>query len=329
MNLQILQADPLNILDSTESVMKDTQFVKIDEDRVETLASKVVEKFGDGLNRNELGFGSTGDIENDIQLTFIENVVNFCFWPSKGQPKREVEWPTGNIVSGGWYGLVACFKRGLAENIPILNAEYLRQLTPEDARHFFRSENNIEIPLLQERINNLREAGTVLREKFDGKVANLIEVSDYDAIKITKVIVKNFSSFRDISILNGKEVIFLKRAQICPNDFAYALKGTAHEITSLDKLTAYADYKLPQLLRMFGIFKYEESLAEKIDALIEIPHDSREEIEIRAATIWGVELLRQKIKKMTAGEIDNTLWVLSQAIQAEEKPHHRTRTIYY
>ena len=107
------------------------------------------------------------------------------------------------------------------------------------------------------------------------------------------------------------------------------LKNNVNKITNLDMLTAYADYKLPQLLRMYGVINYEKSLAEKIDALIEIVHDSREEIEIRSATIWAIELLRQRINTLTAGEIDNTIWLLSQGIQNETKPYHHSRTIFY
>ena len=163
----------------------------------------------------------------------------------------------------------------------------------------------------------------------NGKVINLLKTSDFDAIKIVKSITENFPCFKDISILDNKEVIFLKRAQICVNDFAYVLKNNVNKITNLDMLTAYADYKLPQLLRMYGVINYEKSLAEKIDALIEIVHDSREEIEIRSATIWAIELLRQRINTLTAGEIDNTIWLLRQGIQNETKPYHHSRTIFY
>jgi hypothetical protein len=157
----------------------------------------------------------------------------------------------------------------------------------------------------------------------------VLKSSGYDSVSIVNAIVNNFPSFRDTSLFNGQEVKLLKRAQICPNDLAYALKRTGHEIANFDKLTAFADYKLPQVLRMYGIFEYEESLAERIDNLIEIPHDSAEEIEIRAATIWAIEFLRQRMGKLTAGEIDNTIWLIGQDIQYGSKPYHRTRTIFY
>jgi len=331
MKLEILKEDPLNILSTTKYVVENAQYISLDENKIDnTIADKILERFNRGLdNEYELGTNLTGKIEDNLQLTFIENAVNFCFWPTKGKPKWEVEWPVGEKPKGGWYGLVNCFKRAIAEGIPILDPNYLSNITTEEACKIFRGVNGTEIPLLEKRVANLREVGNILIEKFEGKVMKLLETSNYDSIKIVKNISKNFHCFRDISSLDGKEIIFLKRAQICPNDFSYVLKNTEHKITNLAKLTAYADYKLPQLLRMFEILNYNKSLAEKVDTFTEIPHDSREEIEIRAMTIWAVELLRQRIGKLTAGEIDNTIWVMSQEPQYKSKPYHRSRTIFY
>ncbi len=330
MELKILNDDPLGVLTSTKLIVENLRHLTLNENRLDELAKKIIERFKKGLDDEyELGIGSTGTIEEDLQLVFIEDVVNFCFWSGKNDQKWEIEYPMGNTISGGWYGLVGCFKRGIAEGIKICDAKFLSNLTIDEARNFFRGKGNAGIPLLDERVKNLREAGTVLLEHFEGKIINLIKFSNYDSVEIIKNILKYFPSFRDISYLNGKEVKFLKRVQICPNDFSYVLKNTQNKITNLDKLTAYADYKLPQVLRMCGIFNYSIILAGKVDSMTEILHDSGEEIEIRAATIWAVELLRQKIGNLSAGEIDNTMWIISQGIQNESKPYHRTRTIFY
>ena len=326
--LKIKIEDPLRILESTETVLKKSQFVSVDEENISKTANHILNRFQKGFSAQELDMGARDILENDLQLIFLEDAVNFCFWPDKGKPKWEVEWPP-NKISGGWYGLVSCFKRALAENVPILNAEYLSSLSIDDAKIFFLGINGVEIPLLKERVQNLREAGKILLEKFDGRFINVLEESQFDTIKLVKTLQENFPSFNDISFFDGKEVIFLKRAQICANDISYILKETPKKIIGLEKLTAFADYKLPQILREYGVLQYDDALACAIDALKEIPRGSREENEIRSATVWIVELLRQKIKIMTAREIDNTLWFMSQEIQQSSKPYHRTRTIYY
>jgi len=105
------------------------------------------------------------------------------------------------------------------------------------------------------------------------------------------------------------------------------------ELKNLDKLTAFADYKIPQILRNMGIIEYTKELAERIDNYELIEKGSEEEIEIRAATIWATELIKQELQKkdrfITASHVDSMLWNRSQTKTKGEKPYHRTLTIAY
>jgi len=330
MILKIITEDPFKILSSTKRVLERAQFVEIDSKRVKELAKPIKGKLEKGLGEEEYGLGATGNFEKDTQLILVEDSVNFCFWAEKGKDKWQVEWPKGNIVAGGWYGLLACFKRAKAENIHILDAKYLSEITIDDVKRFFRSSSNSEIPLINKRRENLVETGKVLLKKYDGEFVNAIEELGFDAVNIIKLVVENFPSFRDIAKYEGEDVFFLKRAQILANDISYLSKnGKKVNIKNLDKLSAFADYKIPQMLRNAGILVYSDELAEKVDNYVLIPKDSREEVEIRAATIWGIELIRQEIPKFKASEIDNALWLLSQDQTKVSKPYHRTYTIYY
>src|SRR5581483_11189983 len=108
------------------------------------------------------------------------------------------------------------------------------------------------------------------------------------------------------SLIDGQEIYFLKRAQICANDLSYLTQMPGGKrLTNLDKLTAFADYKIPQILREAGVIIYSEDLAELIDNYHEIPAGSKYETEIRAATVWGVELVKQRLNKYTAAQVDN------------------------
>ena len=105
------------------------------------------------------------------------------------------------------------------------------------------------------------------------------------------------------------------------------------KLTGRDELTAFADYKVPQILRKFGILEYSKNLAEKIDNKIEILRGSDEEIEIRANTIWAIELATRIIKKqfpqVNAFMVDRFFWFKGQQKSPDDKPYHRTRTIWY
>lgn len=329
MRFEIKREDPLNALNSTKPIVEDLNFLSIDESKIDLISQKVAERLKAGLETLEEAFGTTANYSDDVQLIFIEDVVNFCFWAEKDKPKWNIEWPTGQITDGGWYSLKKCFERALADKIPILNADYLNNLTLAEAQKFFKGVNGIEIPLLSKRLENLIEAGTILKEKYNGHFINALEESNYDAIKLVKAIYGNFSSFRDIVNSNDKDIYFLKRAQICANDLSYLSKGgRGRTIKNLDLLTAFSDYKLPQVFRTFGAFEYSKELSEMIDNYVLIPANSRQEIEIRSATIWGVELIRQRLKKYNSCEIDNAIWLISQD-QRALKPYHRTYTIFY
>jgi hypothetical protein len=100
----------------------------------------------------------------------------------------------------------------------------------------------------------------------------------------------------------------------------------------LNELTAFADYKLPQLLRNVGILRYAVPLAEKIDNQVPLAAGSEEEVEIRGNTVWAVELMGQELDalglRLPSYQIDWMLWYASQDSK-HMKPYHRTRTIYY
>jgi hypothetical protein len=332
MKPQLRIKDPLNVLSSTKKVVESGELVKINQDKIPNLAKKIKDKIEAGLEGSSEHFGTPDNgFNSNAQLIFIEDSVNFCFWAEKGLEKFTVEWPKGNIVKGGWYGLKACFTRALAENTPVLDAEYLSKISLKDIKHLFRSANNSEIPLIKERHKILQETGRILIQKYNGKFITLVEESKKDAPTLAKKIYENFPSFRDIQKLDGEEVYFLKRAQITASDISmlFSQSGKAG-LKNTDKLTAFADYKLPQMLRAFGVVTYATILAKKIDNYVLIPKGSRDEIEIRAATVWGIELIRQELKgKYPAAKIDFALWLLSQYQPKSIKPYHRTYTIFY
>ncbi len=322
--------DPFGVLSSTQGVVRKANHVKLDLSQIGIISNLIQKKLKKGLDESSYGLGLTGKYEEDVQLVFIQDVVNFCFWSEKNTEKWSVEWPEGNIISGGWYSLLAVFKRAQAENVPILDAKFLSNLTLREIKSFFRSANETEIPLIQNRLNNLIEAGGVLSKKFDGKFINLIEQAKFDAVYIVKLIYDNFPSFRDEAEYKGEKIYFLKKAQILTNDLSYITRNNKRlKIKNLDTLTAFADYKIPQMLRHFGVIKYSHDLSKKVNDYKIIPAFSSEELEIRSATIQGIDLIKRKLKKYTASQIDNALWLLSQDQTKVEKPYHRTYTIFY
>lgn len=320
-HLSEVTADPFNVRRSTAFVVNSATSVFINKENITPLSQILEENIQE---KKLLTSNQFGNVENSPQLVFIQDTINFCFWANRGEDKWQVEYPHGRIVDG-WDGLVACFDRAIDEDTPILDSNFLEQLTIKDTEHIFRSNNNTKIPLLEERAGFLRQAGTNLNIYYGGNAENLLKKANYDAVKIVKEIIDNFPTFADYSYFEGKEISFLKRAQICAYDLS--LLPTT-KIENINALTIFADYKLPQILRSFGVLRYKKNLATTVDTLTPLEKDSKEEIEIRSATIWTCELLAKQLQ-VAPPIVDNALWNLGHHTNRKMEPYHRVLTTNY
>jgi hypothetical protein len=262
-----------------------------------------------------------------LHFLLVIDSMSFSYW---GEPKWTLTYKSKELNGG--YGLIAAVGKAIENKIPILDAKYLSTISEPDLAKIL--EGNIQIPLLQERLKILREVGKVLVNKFDGDFSNMINEADGDSQMLLDMIIKNFPSFEDSATYKGKRIYFYKRAQLLVSDIFQAFNGQGYgKLKNIDQLTACADYKLPLVLRRLGIFEYSDYLADKVDNKILIEKGSLEEIEIRANTIWAVELLKQKIKakipNIDSIHINDHLWLLGQKKLKKDKPYHLTRTTTY
>ena len=169
---------------------------------------------------------------------------------------------------------------------------------------------------------------------YGGKAIRLIESAQRSAVALARIVAQQLPSFNDVARYENETVYFYKRAQILAVDLHGALNGTGWGgFSDMEQLTAFADYKLPQVLRSLGILHYVPALASMVDNHKFLDSGSPEEVEIRANTIWAVETIRQQLrrigKELKAHEIDWLLWKMGQEKKYRTKPYHRTKTIYY
>jgi len=271
-----------------------------------------------------------GREEETAAYLLAVDTVNFCFWPPRGQEKWEISYK-GETYSG-YYGLSVSFKKAMESGIPITDASFLDALTLRQLKEVFAGTGVLQ--LMEERLRNLKELGRVLLDKYSGQASRLVTTAGGSAVKLVELLAGDFASFRDQGRYDGQKVYFYKRAQLFAADLHGALRGKGlGGLRDIMELTAFADYKLPQVLRHVGVLEYSSGLAEKVDRVIHIDPGSEEEVEIRANTIWAVELIRQEMERfgkgVRASEIDWLLWNLGQDDAFRAKPYHRTVTIYY
>jgi hypothetical protein len=318
--------DPLDVLKTTAFVVQHARYVKINHTAIERAADALAEKRVEPPAWNYEYHYHDGT-EHTVNYLFLLDALNFCFW---GKPRWTIEC-NGKQLDGYW-ALAASLKRAVEEDPHLLNTRLLTRLTPQELAKILRGRG--KLPLLEERWNNLRELAAGLHILWNGSAARLVESANGDAAQLAQTIANDFASFNDVAVYRKRKVRFLKRAQILVADLWGAFGGKQWgAFKNIDHLTAFADYKLPQILRAWGILEYSSSLARKVDARVELAAGSASEIEIRAATLWAVEFLRDALaargRELWSIQVDWILWEASQGRFENMRPYHRVRTVYY
>ncbi len=315
--------DPLGVREATAWVMERATDVRIDHQAVDAVVRDWVgagvqppgwyEKyhFFDGTHRS-------------ANWLLALDAVNFSFWAEDPADRWEVEYQ-GECLNGYW-ALAASMKRAVEEGTQLWNAAVLAELSQGDVYRIFRGKGLI--PLVTDRLNNLREVGRALLAHYQGQFIHAIDAIQGRADRLALLLAHDFPSFNDVSVYKGRKVPIHKRAQLLVSDLWGAFDGKNWgAFTNMEVLTAFADYKVPQILREFGVLEYGPQLAAAVEARQVIPAGSYQEVEIRAATIQACEILAERLN-MPAYQVDWLLWQQAQGMPMGH-PYHLTRTIYY
>lgn len=148
------------------------------------------------------------------------------------------------------------------------------------------------------------------------------------ALKLVEALADNFPAFDDRRALpGGKEVLFLKKAQIALAELHQRLGGSQVEQFAFDDiqgLTVACDNVLPCVLRSLGILTLSPELARKIDAREPLPAGP-EEAQLRAAAIAAAEIMLQSQDgAFWAKELGDYLWTLGKDPKFRQVERHAT-----
>ena len=319
----------IEVLQSAERVAEESLSVSIDRDALARFCGDLISN-GLPVPAWEHRYHLAGSPEETVAYLLVLDSVNFCFWPCAGKAKWAFQ--CGEERLSGYYALGAALKQAAHSGVPITRARYLADLSLGALKHILGPEGHLQ--LVEERLENLREVGRVLLRHYDGQAFKLVEAARGSAAALARLVAEGFSSFRDVAQYGDTPVFFYKRAQILAADLYGASGGRGWGgFTDMDSLTAFADYKLPQVLRHVGVLHYNPELSDRVDQGILIDAGCPEEVEIRANTLWAVELIRRELARLgqflRAFEIDWILWNLGQETRFKEKPYHHTVTAYY
>ena len=263
------------------------------------------------------------DEKKCIIFAFICESINFCFWGNENNNDNNYE----NYI--GSEELFNNLKRNIKNDTSILELNRLMNITEDEFINIIGIEFK-DSPLLQVRYKLLKDTISIIYNKNENFYKELFSLKS--DIELLNYITQNFWHFDDMSKYKNQIIKFNKRATLLVNDL-YQLSDTIkNNIKSLDNLTGCADYAVPRLLCEYGILNYNNELSKIIYSNSLIEHNSSMEIEIRANTLYALELIKDTLKEkniyLNSVEIDNIIWNM-RTDKEHSMPVHKTITIYY
>lgn len=323
------------VLRSVHGVVDRSRHVRTSVEAIEQMASWMAfEEFAFPSGPVDGAFSDRTDPAEIIDVSFFYAVMNFAFTDFDSGVKFAADY--GGRTWSDSEGMFASVNRALDEGVPLTDGACLAEINRAELGHVFSG--NIEIPMLDERLQILNAAGRTLVERYDGSahrfVADCAPAMYADGNGLLERLVVEFPRFNDVSTHDGHEVQLHKLAQLWLWQLHMALAGGgSFSVADLDRMTAFADYIVPVALRLMGILSYSAELEAAINHGELIPADSAEEVEIRAHTLYATALLTDAINRirptshsLVVPQVDFRLW---KAYHATFWPHHLTRTIMY
>lgn len=283
------------------------------------------------------------NIRNFIEFIGVVNSVNYCFSNHETGKRFDVEYPAGSgKIWEGSLALTAAFKKALDEGIPIFDPWHLYRLDEAQLSHILRA-NKTPIPMFRSRLEHLKNLGkTLIDRRMDFQMFLMRHKFGLFSIFHGGYLINALSSmdcYRDVVFwnVNGKSHVlrFNKRAYL----FTAVYHGRAFNSGSRllledpQNVLPIADYRIPQVLRSFGVLVYGKELVERVDNRIPLKSGSDMEVGIRVQTVNAMTMLLKSIndllfpeRQITVIELDNFLYNLSKALSSE---YHLTMTTAY
>jgi hypothetical protein len=322
------------VLDSLRPVIEHSRDVHTQVDKIEEVAAWMgYEELPMPDYQMPFGVGQ-GSADEVIDFVLTADCVDTAFTDFSTHVKFQVDYAGRRWSDSD--GLLACMKRALDNGIPILDGKFLAKVARPEMERIFAA--NIELPMLDEKMEIWRQVGAVLAEKYDGRFHNFVKSCSprlYDnGAGLIDRLVKEFPRFNDVSPYNGQTIKFYKLPQLGIWFVYSSLRENARfRLEDVHKMTAFADYIVPVALRLLGITSYSGELEHAINTYQLIPRDSTQEVEIRAHCIYATALLCEQVNRVRPKDlqiiipqIDARLWT---HYHTTSWPHHLTKTIMY
>lgn len=287
--------------------------------------------------------------ERTAALLLAWNAINYSYYTDSPSPRWRWQAADGAVVGADdeANGVVAALAQLNAGSTqlglpPLADASFLCTVDVSAIREtiFKAAPGAGELPLAEQRASALRELGEGLA-RLGITPLGLVRAAKSSAAALIATLVREFPSYADVQRLPGADdsapLEFHKRAQLVCSMLHGARVGGGFR--DIEALTVFADYRLPQLLRVVdvGILHLAPALAARIDAGEPIVRDSAEEVLLRAATVWGATAVGDALRAragaadITQAQLDYYLWrtAVRRDAAGELPAFHKTRCTAY
>lgn len=307
-----------NIIISCNYVSKNSKHVTIDEEKLNHFVENIKDiKMNHWLSSSPFGLLDLA-VETIINFLLIYESINFSFW---GEPKWTIDTNIGKLDGSIalLYVLLQYVKESKSTDFSSMSKkEFLKIL-----------KGNIKIPLFEERFKIIKEVSAIVNDKMQGNFYQYIKDITSD-IELFETIIANFPSFKDERLYNKQTIYFYKLAQLLTSDILHIKEQKEKIKVNYTHLVGCADYKIPQVLREFGILNYDNKLAKIVDNHSEISINSIYEVEIRANMITVINMINKKLNyKYCRIDINDFIYMQKNNKNFKMRPYHLTRCTNY
>jgi len=320
-----------------------------DESRVRTLADKILRNpkyvFADEGRANEVSdslahldfsiptwdypeiYPSGTDFEDIASYFLVFNSINYCYFTKSGDRFEDKGVGGSTLLSTRLTKYWDEVKDPLF--LSHIDENYL-------LGELFAAES--PLPMIKQRVACLREVGAFLNTNasVSDLMRKLFIKYRSDAYLVSQVLPTLLPLWADP---------FYKRTQLFVG-MVYGRFQNDPDVPirkdSLDKLTVFADYRVPRSLFGLGILRASAAMRSSLFNKERMASGSRKELEIRAATIRGGDLLQKAFndrhnKGLNSLHVDSFLWGLGRTpepwldnvVTNGFPEHHRTVTTDY
>ena len=242
------------VLSSLDPVVSNLKEVQINNQEIENVADWLAyEEFPSPQNNK-----TQKNPEEVIRTTLLINTLNFAFTDFEKSVKYEIE-RDGYIFSDS-EAMFTQINEALTSGVKLYDGEVLASLDMDKLNKIFSG--NIEMPMMNERLEILNEVGEKLSSEYKGDWINFINQGPKKLYSngegLIERLITEFPRFDDKTILeDGHEVHFYKLAQLAFWGIHGELSGAGHFVVEdMHKMSAFADYIVPVALEVMKIITY-------------------------------------------------------------------------